>query len=80
MLTSTASILFIVQPIGNLLSGLITEALGRKNTIAIINVVPAIAWVMLPNAHSQHMTYVAFALLGVGIGLTGSVTYISEIR
>lgn len=76
----TASILFIVQPIGNLLSGFITETFGRKNAIVIINVIPAIAWVMLPNANSQHMTYISFILLGVGIGLTSSVTYISEIR
>lgn len=75
-----ASILFIVQPIGNLLSGFITETFGRKNAIVIINVIPAIAWIMLPNANSQHMTYVAFSLLGIGIGLTGSITYISEIR
>lgn len=80
LLLFTASILFIVQPIGNLLSGFITESFGRKNAIVIINVIPAIAWIMLPNANSQQMTYIAFSLLGIGIGLTSSVTYISEIR
>lgn len=75
-----ASIMFIVQPIGNFFSGLLTEKFGRQRAIVIINIVPAIAWILLPNATSQHATYIAFCLLGIGNGLTSSVTYISEIR
>lgn len=75
-----ASLLFMVQPIGNLLSGFIADSLGRKKAILFINIVPAIGWILLPNATSQHATYFGFALLGIGVGLTSSITYVSEIR
>lgn len=70
----------MVQPIGNLLSGFIADSLGRKKAILFINIVPAIGWILLPNATSQYATYIGFALLGIGVGLTSSITYVSEIR
>lgn len=75
-----ASVSFIVQPIGNLLSGFIMDLIGRKWGIIAVNFVPAIAWILLPLATSQAMVVVGFSLLGIGVGLTGSITYISEIR
>lgn len=75
-----ASVSFIVQPIGNLLSGFVVDLLGRKWAIIAVNFVPLIAWILLPMATSQSMIIVGFALLGIGVGLTGSITYISEIR
>lgn len=75
-----ASVSFIVQPIGNLLSGFIVDCIGRKWGIIVVNVVPVIAWILLPLATSQAVIVVGFALLGIGVGLTGSITYISEIR
>ncbi|XP_055301619.1 facilitated trehalose transporter Tret1-like isoform X2 [Sitodiplosis mosellana] len=75
-----ASILFIVQPIGNVLSGFIVESLGRKGAILIINVIPAIAWILLPTAKTTYMVYIAFCLLGIWNGLTCSVSiYLGEI-
>lgn len=77
---STASLLFIVQPIGLLLSGFIVDTVGRKRAITIVSIVPAFAWILLPNATSQYATFIGFALLGIGVGLSGPITYVSEIR
>lgn len=74
----TASISFIVQPIGNVLSGLITDWLGRKKAILLINIVPAIGWLMLATADTAALAYTSFTLLGIGVGLTSSVCYVSE--
>lgn len=56
------------------------EYLGRKRAIFVVNLMLTLAWILLPNSQSQYMTYVAFSLLGIGLGLTSAVTYISEIR
>lgn len=80
MCSLPASLLFIVQPIGNLLSGFIADSMGRKRAMLLINIVPAFGWILLPNATSQHVTYIGFVVLGIGVGLTGSITYVSEIR
>lgn len=74
-----ASVSFIVQPIGNLLSTFLVDAIGRKWSIFAVNFVPAIAWILLPFAKSQAVILIGFSLLGIGVGLTGSITYISEI-
>lgn len=74
-----ASVSFIVQPIGNLCSGFIVDLIGRKWGMILVNFVPAIAWILLPSGTSQTMVFVGFALNGIGIGLYGSITYISEI-
>lgn len=70
----------MVQPIGCLLSGFITESMGRRKAILIVNTIPAVAWIILPNAKSREITYIGFCLLGIWNGLISSVTYISEIR
>lgn len=76
-----ASFLYIVQPIGNLLSGFLTESWGRKGAIFTINVIPAIAWILLPNAQSQYMVYFGFSLIGIWNGLISAAhVYSSEIR
>lgn len=54
--------------------------MGRKRAMILINIVPAFGWILLPNATSQHVTYIGFVVLGIGVGLTGSITYVSEIR
>ncbi|XP_031639278.1 facilitated trehalose transporter Tret1-like [Contarinia nasturtii] len=75
-----ASIIYIVQPIGNFASGFIAESLGRKGAIMTVNVIPAIAWIMLPNANTQFMIYIGFSLLGIWNGLISAAhIYSSEI-
>lgn len=72
--------MYIVQPIGNILSGFIAETMGRKGAILIINVIPAIAWILIPNVKSQHMIYIGFSLIGIWNGLISSAhIYPSEI-
>lgn len=76
-----ASVLFIVQPIGNVLSSFVTEILGRKGATIATSVVPTIAWIILPNVQSKFMLYIGFSLLGFWNGLTTSLfLYLSEIR
>lgn len=77
----TASVSFIGQPIGSIFSGLLTEPLGRRRAMLLVNIPHIIAWVMLSTAESLEVTYVAFALLGMGVGLMEApiMTYLSEI-
>lgn len=77
----SASIMYIVQPIGNVLSGIVTESVGRRGAILIINIIPAIAWILLPNAQTTTVVYIGFSMLGIWSGLSSSVSiYVSEIR
>lgn len=63
-------------------SGWITEQLGRKKSMILVNLPHIIAWTLLYFAHSAFMVYVAAALLGLGAGLLGSpvAVYVGEIR
>lgn len=45
-----------------------------------MNILPAIAWLMLRYANTKELTYTAFGVLGFGIGLSiAGRIYISEI-
>lgn len=70
----------IFQPIGGVLTGF-TEPMGRKKALICVNIPYAIAWLLLYYSASLTMIYVAFALLGLGIGLMEApiFTYIGEI-
>lgn len=76
-----ASISFIGQPLGSVFSGLITEPIGRRRAMLLVNIPHIIAWLMLFNAKSLEATYAAFALLGIGVGLMEApiMTYLGEI-
>lgn len=66
---STGSIAFICQPVGSIISGWITDPLGRKRAMFIVNVPHVIAWFMMYNASSIWQIFVANTLLGLGVGL-----------
>ncbi|XP_055301620.1 facilitated trehalose transporter Tret1-like [Sitodiplosis mosellana] len=76
-----ASILFIVQPIGNLFSSFTIEILGRKGAMLATNIIPVITWFMLANAQSKILLYIGFSLLGIWNGSATSMLllYVSEI-
>lgn len=75
------SIAFICTPIGSLLSGWVTEPIGRKNAMILLNIPHIIAWIMLYNATSVEMLYGASILMGLGSGFMEApvVTYVGEI-
>lgn len=60
------SIAFICQPVGSVLSGWITDPLGRKRAMFIVNVPHLIAWFLMYNATSTWQIFLANTLLGLG--------------
>lgn len=78
----TGSIAFLAQPIGSMLSGILTERLGRRRSMMLVNIPHFIAFVMLAFASSLADLYLAALLLGLGVGFMEApvITYVSEIR
>lgn len=77
-----ASIAFICQPLGSIMSGWISEPLGRKRAMFLVNIPHVIAWVMMYNASTIEEVFAANVLLGLGVGLMEApiITYVGEIR
>lgn len=75
------SIAFVWQPIGSVLSGWLTEPLGRKKSMILVNIPHIIAWFLIYNATTPVELFVAASLLGLGIGLMEApvLTYVGEI-
>lgn len=78
---NAASFSFIGQPIGSLLSGIITDAIGRRRTMLLVNFPNALAWLLLAHTQTLPVIYFAFGLFGIGAGLMEApiMTYLSEI-
>lgn len=81
MYVFAASIAYICQPIGSVLSGVVLEQLGRKRAMMIVNVPHIVAWLMLYYATNLKMLFMADILLGLGIGFMEApvLTYVGEI-
>lgn len=75
------SIAFICTPIGNLLSGYVTEPIGRRYAMILLNIPHIVAWIMLYRATSVTEMYAAAILMGFGSGFMEApvVTYVGEI-
>lgn len=75
------SIAYICTPIGNLLSGWVTEPIGRKRAMILLNFPHIVAWLMLYRATSVTEMYIAAILMGLGSGFMEApvVTYVGEI-
>lgn len=72
--------MFITQPFGNVISGFLSEWLGRRPTTILQNVFPLTAWALLAFANSKAMAYIGFGILGFGVGLgIAPFAYIGEI-
>lgn len=69
------------QPIGSVCSGWMTDRIGRKRAMYLVNAPHIIAWIILYFSTTLTEVYVASVLLGFGTGLTESplITYIGEI-
>jgi hypothetical protein len=64
-----ASIAFIFQPIGSVMSGIILEPLGRKRSMILVNIPHIVAWLMFHYASSLRDMYISAVLLGLGVGI-----------
>lgn len=78
ILNSIGSVNYVVEPLGSVMSALITDVLGRRRTMQLVNVPLIIAWFMMYNATSVTEIFIADILLGLGVGLMESpiITYI----
>lgn len=75
------SIAFICQPLGSVLSGWVSEPLGRKRAMIVVNIPHIIAWILLHFANSIEAMYIGAILLGLGVGFMEApiITYVGEI-
>lgn len=75
------SVGYIFEPLGSVLSALITDPLGRKRTMLIVNIPLAVAWFIMYQASNFTQIITANILLGLGVGLmeTPIITYVGEI-
>lgn len=75
------SIAFICTPLGSVLSGWVTEPIGRRYAMILLNFPHIIAWIMMYRATSVGEMYAAAILMGLGSGFMEApvVTYVGEI-
>ena len=66
------SVHYIVEPIGSIVSGMVTDPLGRRRTMMLVNIPLIIGWFMMYNASTVTEIFVADILLGLGVGLMES--------
>lgn len=66
---------------GAVLSGYITELIGRKKAMIFVNIPHIFAWVILYHSTELIHVFIAICLLGFGVGLMESpvVAYTGEI-
>ncbi|XP_023727209.1 facilitated trehalose transporter Tret1 isoform X4 [Cryptotermes secundus] len=76
-----SSINLICVPLGCLMSGTLTQPLGRKRAMILVNVPFIVAWVMFHYASNVGMLYASLVLTGLGGGLLEApvLTYVAEI-
>lgn len=64
-----ASSVFIGQPFGSIFSAFLTDGLGRRKTMLLVNIPNLTAWLLLANTKSLTLVYLAFILFGISAGL-----------
>lgn len=76
-----ASIPYICQPVGSVMSGLLVQLLGRKRCLMLVNAPFLIGWLLVCTAKSFGQFVAAQVILGVTIGLCEAPlnTYYGEI-
>lgn len=75
------SIQYICQPLGSLISAWMSEPLGRKRSMFIVNIPHLIGWLIMHNASETWHVFAGVSLFGLGVGLMEApiLTYIGEI-
>lgn len=72
---------YILQPIGCFISGFIIDPLGRKRAMIIVNIPFIIGWLTLYQSTSIVEIFIAYGLVGFGVGLVEApvISYLGEI-
>ncbi|XP_055302588.1 facilitated trehalose transporter Tret1-like [Sitodiplosis mosellana] len=72
---------YLIQPIGSLLSILITDSLGRKRSMVLVNIPFALGWFMLHQGDAVWKIFTGCASFGLAAGLMEAplITYLGEI-
>ncbi|KAJ4445681.1 hypothetical protein ANN_12365, partial [Periplaneta americana] len=75
------SIAYICQPLGAVSSGVLTDLMGRKRVMLLINLPFLLGWVLMATASSFAMLCIAHVLMGITAGLIEAplTTYIGEV-
>ncbi|PSN43829.1 hypothetical protein C0J52_10065 [Blattella germanica] len=75
------SIHFICQPLGSLASGVLTELMGRKRVMVLLNIPFLVGWVLIWLAPSYEVLLVANVIHGLSMGLVEApiCTYVGEV-
>lgn len=82
ILYSLGSIMFIAQPVGNLLYTALSEPFGLKMSMYLGSIAHIIAYGLFSIGSSIFMIFVAFTLLGIGVGITEAPNnlYLGEVK
>lgn len=72
MYKKTGSIAYIFEPAGAILSAFVTDFLGRKMAMIVVNVPIMVGWFMMYYSSSVLEIFIANMLLGFGAGLMES--------
>lgn len=75
------SVAFIFQIVGSFLSGWVTEPIGRKRALILVNIPHVVGWIFCKFSKNLAHIYIAHMLFGLGIGLMEApiMTYVGEI-
>lgn len=73
--------MFLTEPLGSLISGWITEQIGRKRCMMLAAFPSMIAWITLYFSQSSELMFVASVFYGFSAGLLGApiYTYCAEV-
>lgn len=75
------SIMYLCQPVGSVLSGIVLERLGRKKSMILVNFPHLIGWFIFYFANSAPLLYFSSVIMGLGVGFMEApiITYVGEI-
>lgn len=73
-----ATCAYIAQPIGALLSGPLSDRIGRRKTLLMLTIPLTITWIVLGFAQSFTLICIGFTIIGFCMGLkeTPAITYV----
>ncbi|KAL1375486.1 hypothetical protein pipiens_004665 [Culex pipiens pipiens] len=76
-----SSINLICVPLGCVFSGMLTQPIGRRRAMQIVNIPILIAWLLFHFASDVHFLYCGLALAGFSGGLSEApvLTYVAEV-